>query len=150
MPRNQAGFRVLESVGGMEAIAAHTRCLAEDLHARLRALRHANGNPVLRFFGRWGSGAIGRSSPRKGVAPSTGASDTGECDAGNAPGRPGQGPVLAMSFVGPGGEPVGHAEVGKLAALEGIQLRTGCFCNPGACQAALGLSDRDMMRNFEK
>ena len=28
----------------------------------------------------------------------------------------------------------------ELAALRGISLRTGCFCNPGACQAALRLS----------
>lgn len=28
-------------------------------------------------------------------------------------------------------------------------LRTGCFCNPGACQAHLGLSHEDVIRNYE-
>lgn len=35
-------------------------------------------------------------------------------------------------------------EVEKLAGLEDIRLRGGCFCNPGACSASLGLSDQDI------
>ncbi|CAM9638105.1 unnamed protein product [Scytosiphon promiscuus] len=66
----------------------------------------------------------------------------------------GQGPVLAMGFLRPGwnGEQqhVGHSEVEKIAALENIQLRTGCFCNPGACQAALGLTDEDVREHLER
>lgn len=64
----------------------------------------------------------------------------------------GQGPVLAMVFLRPGGSDryVGHAEVEKMAGLENIQLRTGCFCNPGACQAALGLSDEDIREHLER
>jgi molybdenum cofactor sulfurtransferase len=31
-----------------------------------------------------------------------------------------------------------------------IQLRTGCFCNPGACQLALGLDDDQVVENFVK
>ncbi len=31
-------------------------------------------------------------------------------------------------------------QVSRLADLHGIQLRTGCFCNPGACAQHLGLS----------
>ena len=44
------------------------------------------------------------------------------------------------------GSHVGYAEVAKLAALNSppIQLRVGCCCNPGGCQAALGLSDDDV------
>ncbi|CAN0474410.1 unnamed protein product, partial [Hapterophycus canaliculatus] len=33
---------------------------------------------------------------------------------------------------------------------ENIQLRTGCFCNPGACQAALGLTDEDVREHLER
>lgn len=64
----------------------------------------------------------------------------------------GQGPVLAMGFLRPGGsdQHVGHAEVEKIASLENIQLRTGCFCNPGACQAALGLTDDDVREHLER
>lgn len=31
-------------------------------------------------------------------------------------------------------------EVEKLAILEGIMLRAGCFCNPGACATFLNLT----------
>ena len=37
----------------------------------------------------------------------------------------------------------------KLAALNRIHLRTGAFCNPGACAAALGLAAEDVKANFE-
>lgn len=40
-------------------------------------------------------------------------------------------------------------EVEKVAALAGVMLRTGCFCNPGACAAHLGLSPEDVVANFE-
>ena len=40
-------------------------------------------------------------------------------------------------------------EVEKVAGLAGIMLRTGCFCNPGACQAYLGLSHEDVISNYE-
>lgn len=37
----------------------------------------------------------------------------------------------------------------QLAALSSIRLRTGCFCNPGACAAALGLSPEAMAAAYE-
>ncbi len=40
-------------------------------------------------------------------------------------------------------------EVEKVAGLAGIMLRTGCFCNPGACQAHLGLTHDDIISNYE-
>ncbi len=40
-------------------------------------------------------------------------------------------------------------EVEKVAALAGVMLRTGCFCNPGACAAHLGLSSEDLVANFK-
>ncbi|CAN0549488.1 unnamed protein product [Laminaria digitata] len=111
----------------MKAVAAHTSSLARYLHAQLSDLRHGTGEPVLRFFGRWG-----KSTPwGKKSTPA--------------------GPVLAMGFLRPGGRGhTGHAEVEKLAGLENIQLRTGCFCNPGACQTALGLSDEDVREQLER
>ena len=33
---------------------------------------------------------------------------------------------------------------GSMAAVHGIDLRGGCFCNPGACASALGLSHADL------
>eukprot|EP00798_Chlamydomonas_sp_ICE-L_P001442 gene1442-32816_t len=37
----------------------------------------------------------------------------------------------------------------RLAAVHGIILRAGCFCNPGACFKYLGLSGDDMRANYE-
>ena len=45
--------------------------------------------------------------------------------------------------------PTDCREVEKLAGLAGIMLRTGCFCNPGACSAHLGLSHEDVISNYE-
>ena len=36
-----------------------------------------------------------------------------------------------------------------MAALNRIHLRTGAFCNPGACAAALGLTSEDVRSNYE-
>lgn len=36
-----------------------------------------------------------------------------------------------------------------MAQLQNIYLRTGCFCNPGACQRHLKLSDSDLMAHFK-
>mgnify|MGYP001806808344 CR=1 FL=1 len=40
-----------------------------------------------------------------------------------------------------------HVQVGRLAAMHGLHLRTGCFCNPGACGHWLRLSAEDMIRH---
>lgn len=36
-----------------------------------------------------------------------------------------------------------------MANLYGIQLRTGCFCNPGACQRHLKLTIEDLKHHFQ-
>lgn len=36
-----------------------------------------------------------------------------------------------------------------MANLYGIILRTGCCCNPGACQRFLGLNDEDVVKHFK-
>lgn len=40
-------------------------------------------------------------------------------------------------------------QVANMAQLQNIYLRTGCFCNPGACQRHLKLSDSDLMAHFK-
>jgi molybdenum cofactor sulfurtransferase len=54
------------------------------------------------------------------------------------------GSIVTFNIVQSDGSYVGYNEVHKLAALQSIQLRTGCFCNPGACQEALRLTDSDI------
>jgi hypothetical protein len=38
-------------------------------------------------------------------------------------------------------------QVGRLAAMHGVHVRTGCCCNPGACAEWLGLSEEDVLRH---
>mmetsp|Transcript_34048 Transcript_34048/g.62622 ORF Transcript_34048/g.62622 Transcript_34048/m.62622 type:complete len:446 (+) Transcript_34048:1924-3261(+) len=60
------------------------------------------------------------------------------------------GPTVAFNLFDRDGFPIGYDEVSRLATLNRppIQLRTGCFCNPGACQDALPLNDADVLANY--
>ncbi|KAF8024489.1 hypothetical protein BT93_F1612 [Corymbia citriodora subsp. variegata] len=59
------------------------------------------------------------------------------------------GPTVSFNLKRSDGSWYGYREVEKLASLSGIQLRTGCFCNPGACAKYLGLSHQDLLSNVE-
>lgn len=56
-----------------------------------------------------------------------------------------QGSAIAFNIQRSDRTYVGYNEVSKLAALykTPIQLRTGCFCNPGACHEALKIAEED-------
>ena len=114
------GIHELNAVGGMTAIQQHTMCLANELRQRLRALRHSNGTSLVQIYGN--------------------SNTTSE-----------SGPIVTFNLRYYDGSFVGYNEVSKLAAIHSppIQLRTGCFCNPGACQEALGLSDEQIQDNYE-
>lgn len=51
-----------------------------------------------------------------------------------------RGGTVTMNFYGAEGEVIDHARIEELASRERISIRTGCFCNPGGGEAALGLS----------
>lgn len=125
-----AGFNEIDRVGGMERIWRHTHCLKQELIRRLLALRHGNGRNVIVIYG-----------DKKNNTDDTSVKPIHS-----------SGPIVAFNVVRADGTYVGYNEVSKLAALHRnpIQLRTGCFCNPGACQTALDLSDDDLIRNFEE
>ena len=50
----------------------------------------------------------------------------------------GRGGTIAFNFLNPAGRLVDERAVARDAAAAGISLRTGCFCNPGAGEHALG------------
>jgi molybdenum cofactor sulfurtransferase len=52
----------------------------------------------------------------------------------------GRGGTIAFNFLHPDGRVVDERFVDLLAAAHNISIRTGCFCNPGAGEAAFGLS----------
>ncbi len=55
-----------------------------------------------------------------------------------------RGGTVTMNFYDPDGHLLDYRRVEELAAARGISLRTGCFCNPGAGEAAEGLTEDDM------
>jgi selenocysteine lyase/cysteine desulfurase len=55
-----------------------------------------------------------------------------------------RGGTVTMNFSDPGGTLLDFRRVEELAAQEGISLRTGCFCNPGAGETAADLTEDDM------
>jgi selenocysteine lyase/cysteine desulfurase len=55
-----------------------------------------------------------------------------------------RGATLTMNFYDPDGHLVDYRRVEELANERRISLRTGCFCNPGAGEAAEGLTESDM------
>lgn len=117
------GFDALAHVGGMHSIEGHTVTLAREFASRISAMQHANCRPLVEIHSSWAK-------------------------AGKALRH---GPTVTFNVLRSDGAYVGFNEVSKLAALNRppIQMRTGCFCNPGACQLALGLSDNDVRHNYE-
>ncbi len=59
-----------------------------------------------------------------------------------------RGATIAMNFHDRDGRVIDHAQIEVRAAEHGISLRTGCFCNPGAGELALGLSSDELRPCF--
>ncbi|HEY1823550.1 MAG TPA: aminotransferase class V-fold PLP-dependent enzyme [Trebonia sp.] len=55
-----------------------------------------------------------------------------------------RGATVALNFLDPDGRIVDERAVSRDASAAGISLRTGCFCNPGAGEAAFGLDAGDL------
>ncbi|HUR36072.1 MAG TPA: aminotransferase class V-fold PLP-dependent enzyme [Vicinamibacterales bacterium] len=55
-----------------------------------------------------------------------------------------RGATLTMNFYDPDGHLVDYRRVEELASERRLSLRTGCFCNPGAGEAAEQLTEADM------
>uniref|UniRef100_T1ISR7 Molybdenum cofactor sulfurase n=1 Tax=Strigamia maritima TaxID=126957 RepID=T1ISR7_STRMM len=115
------GLDTLETLaGGMEVVNERTFLLGRYVYRALSILRHGNGRPVVELYCR-----------------------TQFVDSQQ------QGPIVTFNVLRADGSHVGFAQVGKMAALHNIQLRTGCFCNTGACSQYLKLSDEDLIANYE-
>ncbi|RPJ64711.1 MAG: aminotransferase class V-fold PLP-dependent enzyme, partial [Acidobacteria bacterium] len=55
-----------------------------------------------------------------------------------------RGATLSLNFHDRVGRPIDHRSIERQANRERISLRTGCFCNPGAGETALGLSKGEL------
>jgi molybdenum cofactor sulfurtransferase len=59
-----------------------------------------------------------------------------------------RGGTITMNFYDPSGQLLDYRRIEELAGMEGLSLRTGCFCNPGAGETAEGLTVDDMRAAF--
>ncbi|GMG99326.1 hypothetical protein Nepgr_001166 [Nepenthes gracilis] len=113
------GFKALSNLSA-SAISRHILSLASYLRKVLLSLKHGNGADVCVLYG-----------------------------ASNSKVFSNMGSIVSFNLKRSDSSWVGHHEVEKLASLSGIQLRTGCFCNPGACAKYLGLSHFELLSNIE-
>jgi selenocysteine lyase/cysteine desulfurase len=60
-----------------------------------------------------------------------------------------RGATIAMNFFDPSGVLIDSVRVERRANMVGISLRSGCHCNPGVREAALGLSTEEMAAAFK-
>lgn len=61
-----------------------------------------------------------------------------------------RGGTVTMNFYGADGRVIDHLRIEELAARAHISLRTGCFCNPGGGEAALGLRADELAACFNR
>lgn len=111
-------------------ISAHSSCLAAELVHRLGRLTHDNGKPVVQIYGQWNLNGNGTIRDDDTTRP---------------------GPTIAFNIIDHEDRMIGYDEISRLASLNRppLQLRTGCFCNPGACQDALLLSDSNILESYD-
>ncbi|HEY3884825.1 MAG TPA: hypothetical protein VGL62_06445, partial [Vicinamibacterales bacterium] len=103
----EPGFLLHDAIG-VDRLSAHVDGLAVELVEMLRALRHGDGTPVVRLYG----------VPASGDPPVP------------------RGATVSFNVVDPLGRPVPFPTVETRASEAGVMLRGGCFCNPGASEAA--------------
>ena len=94
---------------GMEMLDTRVRCLTSWFLERLGGLRHSDGSPMAVIYGPQDAGCKMR------------------------------GGTVAFNLLDGEGKVVDERLVGYESAAARISLRTGCFCNPGAGEAALGV-----------
>ncbi|XP_033956830.1 molybdenum cofactor sulfurase isoform X2 [Pseudochaenichthys georgianus] len=115
------GFEALDRItGGMHNIQQHTFGLARYTYMLLSSVCHGNGRPVAQIY------AEGQFE-----SPST------------------QGAILNFNLKDSHGQIIGYSQVDRMASLYNIHVRTGCFCNTGACQSFLGISNEQIKRNLQ-
>ena len=112
------GLEMLRSIG-LKSISTHTWSLRDYLSHELTRLHHANTKPLVKLYG---------------APPGTGAQFVGS--------------ICTFNLRRPDGRYIEYTQVEELAGLNGLALRTGSFCNPGATHHYLNLSRTDVERFF--
>ncbi|KIH92093.1 molybdenum cofactor sulfurase [Sporothrix brasiliensis 5110] len=99
-------------------VSVRVRCLTGWFLDRLVVLRHSNGRPMVRLYG------------------------PPHC----LPDGSNRGGTVTFNVLNTAGVVVDERIVAREAAKARISLRTGCFCNPGAGEAALQYTWADMLK----
>ncbi|XP_051815684.1 molybdenum cofactor sulfurase [Acanthochromis polyacanthus] len=115
------GFEALYRItGSMHNIQQHTFGLARYTYMLLSSLCHGNGRPVAQMY-----------TEGQFESPIT------------------QGAILNFNLMDSNGHIIGYSQVHRMASLYNIHVRTGCFCNTGACQSFLGITNEQMKSNLQ-
>ena len=147
----------------MERVSKHTRYLANSFHEKLASLRHSNGRRVADIYrllkpnfhsivtfnlkDELGD-IIGFSEVRSADSHCIciAAQSFNECNAVTHDTHFG---VYVCCDCVCMRRLLSLGQVEEIAAAHKIQLRTGCFCNPGACAFWLGLTPADQLAAFK-
>uniref|UniRef100_F1KY37 Molybdenum cofactor sulfurase n=1 Tax=Ascaris suum TaxID=6253 RepID=F1KY37_ASCSU len=118
----ERGFDDIDAFGGIKTIQHKTFTLASLTYRALSTRSHANGQPIAEIYC---------------VEPGFVNSEV-------------QGPIVTFNLLRDDGSYVGYTEVEKMCDLFSIELRSGCFCNQGACQSYLRIPPTRLIANYEK
>lgn len=61
-----------------------------------------------------------------------------------------RGATITMNFYDADGRAMDHREIERRANAQNISLRTGCFCNPGGGEIALGITGTELSQCFRQ
>jgi selenocysteine lyase/cysteine desulfurase len=61
-----------------------------------------------------------------------------------------RGGTVTVNFYAPEGQTIDHREIERQASRRNISLRTGCFCNPGGGEIALGITGTELSACFRQ
>lgn len=103
----------------MERISYHVFNMGKYLYDNLREMKYTNGQHLIKFYNQTEFHWDDKVL---------------------------QGGIVTFNVHKFDGDFVGYREIEGLAELNNVFLRVGCFCNPGACQANLKLSNREVMQ----
>ncbi|KAK5609542.1 hypothetical protein CRENBAI_006365 [Crenichthys baileyi] len=117
---NHAFDSLYRITGSIHNIQLHTFGLARYTYMLLSSLCHGNGRPVAQIY-----------TEGQFESPIT------------------QGPIVNFNLLDSSGQIIGYSQVDRMASLYNIHVRTGCFCNTGACQAFLGITNQQLKRNLQ-
>lgn len=61
-----------------------------------------------------------------------------------------RGATITLNFYDASGRAIDHREIERRANAQNISLRTGCFCNPGGGEIALGISGTELSQCYRQ